>query len=340
MAFDPSSGEWPTIANLTKLFDPDGGLADVGEVFTYANEFMQDMPMVEANGKTYHRITIEDGLPSGTWRRLNKGIKPVDSGTLQVDETIGLLEARSEVDLVLARMSGDIPKYRKRKDDAIVRGIAKQMADTVLYGDTATYPDRFHGLHPRYDVVGKKTDSFSAFNPMAQVYDFGASGSALTSIWLIGWAEDKVYGVYPQGSPAGLEQEDLGIIDAFDADGGKFRAYSTLFRMQMGLAVEDWRYVTRLANIDVAAVTIGDTAMTTLLNNLIDMSNAIPDLNMCRPAFYMNRNVKSMMEKLVYTKSNLALNIGEVYGKKNVLNIGGIPIRTADSITLTETELT
>lgn len=336
MAYDPTTGDWPTLMDLTKQLDPNGAVADVAKVMMQTDEMMQDVPYKEANGKTFHRITVEEGMPSGTWRRLNKGITAVNSKTLQVDETIGLLEARSEVDLVIARMSSDIPKFRKSKDDRIVRGIGNQLATTLLYGDTATYPERFHGLAPRYDVLGKKTDTFSAFNPMNQVYSNGGSNSgALTSVWLVGWGLDSVYGIYPQGSSVGIESEDLGVIDLRDADGGVFRGYASHFRVQMGLAVEDWRYVARLANIDVTA-TINDAAVTTLLNNLIDMKNAIPSLSGCRPAFYMNRNVKSFFEKLALAKSNLALNIGEVYGQNNVLNINGIPIRQSDSIVLTE----
>ena len=90
-----------------------------------------------------------------------------------------------------------------------------------------------------------------------------------------------------------------------------------------------------MCNID-PAITINDAATTVFLNNLIDMLHTIPDLQACRPVFYMNRKIKSFLTKLAYVKSNLALNIGEVYGEKNVLNIEGVPIRMSDSILLTE----
>lgn len=337
MAFDPTTGaQWPTLYNLTKMLDPDGSLADIGKVYTYTNEVMADIPYKEANGKMYHRITVEDGLPEGTWRSLNKGIRPKDAGTLQVDETIGLLENRAQADVVLARLSGNIAQFRKEKGDRIVRGLSKQNCDVLFYGDVTTYPEEYHGFAPRYDSLGKKTDSFGAFNPMNQVYSMGGSSNC-TSVWLIGWG-DPVYGIYPQGSKMGIETEDLGVIDVYDADGGVYRAYAEHFRLSMGLAVEDWRYVARLANIDVTA-TLNDALLTLFLNNLIDMQHALPDLKSVRPAYYMNRNVKSYLTKLAYLKTNLALNIGEVYGEKNVLNLNGIPIRQCDSITLTETAL-
>jgi len=336
MAYDPT-GTWPSLLNLTKQMDPDGALADIGAVYSRTEEILNDIPYFEANGPTYHRITVEDGMPSGTWRTLNKGIKATDSGTLQVDETIGLLENRAECDLVLARMSKDIARFRKQKADRVIRGMAYQDATTFFYGDTATYPDRFHGFDPRYDKLGVKADTFGANNMgMSQVYSNGGStGGSMSSIFLVGWGEGKVYGIYPQGSPMGIEQEDLGVIDLYDADGGVFRGYAEHFRMQHGLAVEDWRYVARLCNIDVAA-TVNDAAILLLLNNLIDMTHAIPSLDDCKPCFYANRKVKSFLTKLAYVKTNLALQVGEVYGEKNILSLNGIPIRQSDSITLAE----
>jgi hypothetical protein len=336
MAYDPT-GTWPTLYNLTKQLDPDGTLADIGAVYSRTEAILDDIPFFEANGKTFHRITVEDGMPSGTWRKINKGITATDSGTLQVDETIGLLENRAEADLVLARMSNDIPKFRKQKADRIVRGLAYQLATTFFYGDTATYPERFHGFSPRYDALAAKTDTFGA-NTMGMLPVVSAGGSssgAMSSIFLVGWGEGKVYGIYPQGSPMGIEQEDLGVIDLYDADGGVFRGYAEHFRVQQGLAVEDWRYVARLCNIDPAA-TINDAACLALLNGLIDLTYALPSLTDCRPVFYANRKIFAHLTKLAYVKTNLALNIGEVYGEKNILNINGIPLRQSDSIVMTE----
>lgn len=220
MAYDPTA-TWPTMLDITKTMDPDGSIATIGKVFSYATEAYKDMPFREANGKTHHRVTVETGLPSGTWRTLNTGIKATNSGTVQVDEGIGILENRAEIDLLTARLSSDIAKTRAQKGDSIVRGLAKQVEDTIWYGDTTTYPNRFHGMHPRYDSIGAKTDTFSANTMnMVPVYSNGGSSSgAMSSVFLVGWGLDTVYGIYPQGSPAGIESEDLGIIDLHDVDG-------------------------------------------------------------------------------------------------------------------------
>ena len=48
---------------------------------------------------------------------------------------------------------------------------------------------------------------------------------------------------------------DLGEGDAFDANGNRYRAYMDQYQWKCGLALHDWRYVVRIANIDTAALT-------------------------------------------------------------------------------------
>ncbi len=340
MAYDPATeAEWPTLYNLSKMRDPDGSLATVAAVYSQCDDAVGDMPFKEANGKNFHRITVEDSMPEGTWRLYNQGIRPKTSGTLQVDEAMATLENRAEVDELIARDSGDIPKYRKQKGDEIVRGLGKQVADALFYSDTKTYPAQFAGIAPRYDALGKKTDTFGSFNPMDQVFSQGgATSGALTSIYLIGWGLGTVYGITPQGSKEGIEQKDLGVIDLRDSEGRVFQGYAEQFRISVGLCVEDYRYINRLANISVAA-TIQDSELTLLMNNLIDMSASIPDLKACRPTYYMNRSTKAFLTKLAYTKTNAALSIGDIYGEKNVTMLNGIPIHMSDSIKLTEAKI-
>jgi len=336
MAYDPT-GEWPTLADLARQLDPDGMIADVGELLTETNEVLQDMPFFEANETSSHKLTIDATLPEGTWRKLNYGVKPKRGTTAQVSETIGLIEGRSECDQVLARMSKDVAKFRFNEDRRFVEGLNQQLADMLFYGDIGTEPAGFTGLEPRYDALGvpagKPTANYQGMNHVLSAG--GATSSVQSSIWLVGWGESTVFGIYPKGSKAGIETDDLGIIDLHDADGGVFRGYATHYRIQQGLAVKDWRYIVRIANVEVSA-TIDEAAINTLIDTMIDATNAIPNLGMCRPCFYMNRAVRSRMQKAAYRKSNMALSIDDVYGVQNQLNISGIPLKQCDAITTTE----
>ena len=340
MAYDPTGG-WPTLSVLTKQLDPDGTLGDVGELLNETNEILDDMPFYEANETTSHTHTVDATIPSGTWRKLNYGIKPKHGTTAQVSDTIGLLEQRSEVDVVLARMSKDVAKFRMNEDRRIIEGLNQQLADMLFYGDSVTTPEGFLGVAPRYDVLGQPAGKPTANTQgMDHVLSLGGTTAAKqSSIYLVGWGENSVFGIYPQGSKAGLENQDLGEIDCRDADGGVFRGLATHYRIQQGLAVKDWRYIVRIANVEVAAI-IDEAAINAIIDAMIDATNAIPSLGSCRPCFYMNRQVRSRLEKAMYRKSNMALNLSDVYGIQNQLNISGIPLKNSDALLTTEAIVT
>jgi hypothetical protein len=82
------------------------------------------------------------------------------------------------------------------------------------------------------------------------IIDAGGTGSVNTSVWLVVWGEKTVFGIFPKGSKAGLFHEDLGLIDAFDANNNRYRAYADHWQWKNGLVVKDWRYVVRICNVD------------------------------------------------------------------------------------------
>lgn len=332
---------WPTLSELTKELDKDGTLADVAELLNETNAILDDMPFYEANETTSHTHTVDASIPEGTWRKLNYGIQPQKGTTAQVSDTIGLLEQRSEVDLVLARMARDVSKFRMNEDRRVIEGLNQQMADMLFYGDSVAVPEGFLGFAPRYDTLGQPAGKPAA-NAMGMDHVLsagGASADVQSSIWLIGWGENCVFGIYPKNSPAGLERQDLGEIDCRDENHDVFRGLATHYRIQHGLAVKDWRYVVHIANVETSA-SIDEAAINTLVDTMIDATNAIPSLGSCRPVFYMNRVVRSRFEKAAYRKSNMALNLSDVYGIQNQLNISGIPLKHCDALLNTEAVLT
>ena len=337
MAYDPTGG-WPTISEVTKQLNASGDVQDTVELLSETNEILDDMPFLEANESTSHLHTIDNSLPSGTWRKLNYGIRPKKGSTAQVKDSIGILEQRSEVDLVLARMAKDQAKYRMKEDRRILEGLNQQLADTLFYGDTTVHPERYLGLEPRYDSLGNPSDKPTA-NTLGMNHVISCGGSTSSkqaSVWLIGWGESSVFGIFPKNSPSGgIERQDLGEIDCRDEDGGVFRGLSTHYRISTGLAVADWRYIVRICNVEVSAL-IDEAAIDALVDNMIDATNAIPNLRMCRPCFYMNRAVKSRFQKAMFRKSNMAITLDEVYGVQNQLNISGIPLKQCDALLTTE----
>jgi hypothetical protein len=339
MAFDPTSGaEYPNLLNLARRQDPNGKIAKIVELLNKSNAIYDDAYWVEANGVTSHRTTIRADIPSGTWRKFNYGVKPIKSNTAQVDDVCGMLEARSLIDAKLAKLNGNAKEFMLTESMAILEGINQSLNSTLLYGDLVAYPDRFNGLTVRYGNLGLPTGKPSAQSYLNQVIgNGGTTADVQTSVWLIVWGPNTVHMFYPKGSTQGIESQDLGEIDAYDADGGVYRAYANRFAVTAGLCVRDWRYVVRICNIDVAAIAADATkaGAIALYRNMIAAINTIPVLSMGRACFYMNRAVKNILDIAAVDKSNAALKQEEVFGKSQT-TFWGIPLKQCDSILLTE----
>ncbi|MBL2109392.1 hypothetical protein ELI59_28580, partial [Klebsiella pneumoniae] len=193
---------------------------------------------------TGHRTTIRSGLPSATWRLLNYGVQPSKSTTVQVTDGIGMLETYAEIDKSLADLNGNTAEFRLSEDRAFIEAMNQQMAQTLFYGDTSVNPQQFMGLSSRYSDL-------TATNAQ-NIIDAGGTGTDHTSIWLIVWGENTVHGIFPKGQKAGLQMEDKGQQTLKDANGGQYEGYRTHYKWDNGLCLRDWRYVVRIANIDIS----------------------------------------------------------------------------------------
>lgn len=330
MAFDPgaSTATAKTLAEWAQMLDPDGSIATIAEVMNQTNEILDDALYVEGNLPTGHRTTVRSDVPSGTWRKLNYGVTPTKSKTVQVTDTTGMLEQYSEVDKDLADLNGNSAEFRLAEDRPFIEGMNQDLATTLFYGDTGTHPERFLGLSPRYDALG--SPSKPGNNYLDQVISAGGSAD-LTSIWLVVWGENTVHMVFPKGSKAGLMHQDLGEQTLFDSDGGRYQGYRAHYQMKVGMVVRDWRYIVRIANVDFDA--------TFDYKTLITAMNTVPNLAMGRARIYMNRNIKNQVDIAAAEKSNAALKITEVFGRP-VTTFWGVPIRQCDALLNTETALT
>jgi hypothetical protein len=80
---------------------------EVAELLTQKNAMLEDIPWIEGNLPTGHRITQRVGLPTVYFRLMNQGVPKSKSLRAQVDEQAAMIEARSEVDIKLAELNGD-----------------------------------------------------------------------------------------------------------------------------------------------------------------------------------------------------------------------------------------
>lgn len=324
-----------TLAEWATRLDPGGKPATIVELLGQSNEMLTDMLWMECNDGTGHKTTVRTGLPTATWRLLNYGVARSKSSTAQVRDVTGMLEAYSDVDKTLADLSGDVQQFRMGEDMAFVESMNQSMQESVIYGSTATTPERFTGLVPRFSSL---SDAGSGEN----VVDAGGTGSTNTSIWLIGWGQNTCHGLFPKGSKAGLQVRDLGEVPLYDASQNLYQGYRTHFKWDCGLTVRDWRFVSRIANIDVTA---GSVTTSNLINTLIAAINKLPFISAAgnnpppggtRPgqintAFYCNRTVRAALDIQAMAKSNALLTL-ETRDSKPYTAFRGIPIRICDQL--------
>lgn len=314
----------PTLADWAKRLDPTGKTAKIVELLGQSNEILKDMQWVEGNLPTGHRLTVRTGLPTVYWRLLNTGVPSSKSTTAQVDEMCGNLEARSEVDVDLAALNGNTSDFRLSESTAFLEAMNQEMAGTLFYGNSGTAPEEFTGLSVRYS-------SLSAANAQNIVVG-GGSGADNASVWLVGWGQDKVTGIFPKGMAAGLKHEDLGIGDAFDGSNNRYRAYMDRWVWKCGVAVKDWRYAVRIPNIDISNL-VAKSSAADLIELMIKAIHRIPMLDACTPVFYMNRTCFQMLD--IQKRDDVISGGGLKYENVDgvpVMTFRGIPVRKCDQL--------
>jgi hypothetical protein len=317
-----------TLADIAKGLDPNGEPARIIELLMQRNEILQDIPWLEGNLPTGHRTSVRTGLPTITARLLNQGTIPGKSSKAQIDEQCALFDAFSEVDVELANIGGNPGGVRLSEARAYMEAMNQKVATTLFYGSALT-PQEFVGLAARYsDTTAGNGDN---------VIKAGGSGADNTSIWLCAWDEETLTGIYPKGSTAGLSHEDLGMETSNNAGGvtgALLRVYRDHWMWKCGIALRDWRYVVRIANIDLSDLAGGSPA--DLIDLMEQAEETLPN-ELGTRVFYMNRRVRRFLRKQYRedVTSGGQLKYEVVAGKPATM-FGTTPVRITDALINTE----
>lgn len=308
--------------------------AAIIEVLKQMNPILDDAIAVECNMGTIHRHTIRTGLPSVAWGRLYQGVAQSKSTTQQIDDTTGFLEAMSGVDQRLLDLAPNRGALRLSEATAFLEAMNQEMGSAMFYSSTDATPEKFKGLAARYNALTGVNASTSA----SQIVDAGGVGSTNTSIWFVTWGEQYTQLLYPKGTQAGVKREDMGRQRVLDASGNPYFVEEEKFTWHMGVAVKDWRYNARIANLDITAVRGGTVDI------YKQMRRAYYKLQSRRVAggkmaIYCNREILEALDALSTnngsTNNYIQLRPMEIEGKE-VLAYRGIPIRETDSLLNTE----
>lgn len=323
-----------TLADIARREDPNGKIDKVVEMLNETNEVLDHIHWLEGNLPTGHKTTVRTGLPDATWRLLNYGVQPSKSTTKQITDTCGMLEAYSEVDKSLADLNGNTAAFRLSEDRAFLEAMNQKFTRTFVYGDKSR-PEEFVGLAPRYNAL-------SGADTSKNIIDAGGTGDDNTSIWLVGFGPNTVHGIYPKGSKSGVHMSDLSAgnpdgITLTDEQGGKYQGYRTHYKWDCGLCVRDWRYVVRIANIDVSELTKNAASGADLIDLMVQAIELLPPgaERATHLVFLCNRTVKSYLRRQTMNKTVYQLSQENVSGK-HVLYFDGITVCRVDEILDTE----
>jgi hypothetical protein len=331
-----SGRTYRTLLDVAKSTNPDGSHAKIAELLTISNTMLEDLAYVEANGILSHRSTMRTGLPASQTRRINQGVLPGNSDKEQQTDVLAEILQYAETDVSLVNGHKDPAAFRFDEDKPQIMAMAQNIQRMAVYGNTVTAPDEFLGMAPRYGQIAGARNA-------RNIFDAGGVGSNNTSIWFVVPDPQVVHFIYNPNDIAGINQMDKGIQTVFPSGqgGAQFEAYQSVYKWTGGMVLRDWRYVVRVCNLDVTALTNAGQAGYTgpdLLNIMVDAFNRIENMMYGAPVIYVNRTVLTAVDKLATARQNNAFRPGEWFGQP-VTFFRNCPVRLCDSILSTESRI-
>lgn len=320
-----------TMLDIMKRLNPDGSLAtSMIELMAQENGLLKDAVWQQGKLNTGDRILRRSSVPQPEFRRMNAGVGTGKSLTDQVDESVGLMETLSIVDVRLAKLGGNPAAVRATEDMAFREGFNNLWETTMWYGNTATDPDQWLGFAPRFAA-----SSGVAFSGQVVKSDITASGNDQHSAWFIDWGVDSVCAIYALGNDGTLHIEDLGVELVTDADGKRFRAYRTAFDWECGLKVANPLHVVRVPNIDTSAIVAsGNLLVTSLVKGYHQLRRG------GKTVCYMDPFTAAFLHlQAISGAINGTLTIADPSGMP-VTMICGVPVRISQGLKATESAIT
>lgn len=308
---------------------------DIIDMITEENQILDDITFIEADDGTTLRSTILNGIPHGTWTTYYKGIAPNKSGKTQVRDVCGRIATRIAVDRNLYDDSPHAAETLLDETQRHIDGLREDVIDCIFYGNINKEARKFNGLYNFYDAYGAEatpSNSFAHYVANGATKATPSNGDMLRSIWLVGWGRKSVTGFYPKDAKqVGLVRGALEDSFDFDSDGLKYPTKEQEISWTLGLAVRDFRYAGRIANVERAVMAGSDATPAHYIELIEDLLARVKSGGV-NQAFYMEPNVWRHLRKLFgrITREN-AIKYEDVTQIKTP-TLYGIPVRLCDAL--------
>jgi hypothetical protein len=331
-----------TLADVAKSKDKQIG--KVAEVLVQENPMLNDIPYMEMNMGTIHKEEIRSTLPTVYYRKANQAIPASKTTTEERTFTAAHFESKSQIDAAVAKRGGfdRIAYNRWNQAQGHIQAAALEHASLTIYGSPTTSNLKTAGLSDIYCTTNTSEPT------SGNVVDGGGTSANLTSIWRIHWGERALFGIYPAGTQAGLKRTDRSAgnkevpIPMNDVNGssGTVWGYEEQFEIDHGLCVKDYRQAVRLANVDTGLLKTGVGAAD-LIDLMISAHYHIHTPTNGVGVWYVNRTIEAFLHKQALTKVGAGAGIRfDNYQGEKVLMFLGYPVRRADALLNTESQVT
>lgn len=303
------------------------------------NHSLMDWLFTECNDGTGELYNVETAEPTVYKTAWGEGTPESKSQKAQLREVCTMLTGFSSVETEMAKVGGQKAVVRAEEDESFASAMRKTAAQMQFYANRNTNLKDFYGFATLYNSINA-----SAAKLKNTISAGGTTNGTLTSAFLVNWGKG-VYGIFPEGTQAGLQKLDLGTRVKTLANGNELVVDSTKHTWHLGLVVKDWRDVVRICNIkasDCLALT-NNMAPTSLVNLLHLMIRArLRIRNPGKKVWYVNDTVYGCLMRVALEKSNAALKVEQAitqFGNFDELTILGIPVRRCDQILDTEDQV-
>lgn len=309
-------------------------LNKIANVLLLENEIVKDIPYKVMNKGEKHEEVILSYAPTPQRRMYNEAIVPDVSKFVKRTYASDKFETTSRLDEDLAQVGGSVNYNRMKVLLGHTTGMSNEFGRTLFYGTPSGEQEHTDGLATIYD-----SSTGEAGSQVVLASDSGPDDNNYTSIFAVNWG-DNFFGVYPEGTKAGIEVLDRCAGKPIKIEGvnrhgvaGSYYGYEETLKQRHGLVAADYRYGGRIANIRVPDLKTGNAS--DLIDLLIDLQESLKVQK--GAVIYVNKVIKSILRKQARAevKGGGGLTYMNYFGEE-VLAFGENPIRTCESISINE----
>lgn len=313
----------------------DSGETSVIQLFSQNNSVLEDAVLQKCNKGGSHVVAVQRSLPGASWIGYNQGVEATSSQTSSFTVGTGMIQSASQVDVNLLKGVNNPAEVRSNEAMAHIESLGQNVASSFFYGNANVNGNQITGVAPMFNSLTNGINS-------TQVIDGGGTTNDNTSVWVLTWGNNKTSLVYPENSKntMGISREDMGKVQAFDSNSNTFWVMEDRFMWHGGVAVADYRYVVRIANIDISKLKDGTTNIYKLLVEAGYIHHTMAMGNDMNTAIYCNRDIMQALDSQATNKGSESLQVtpSEIQGKM-ITTYRGVKVSRTDALLSTESRV-